>query len=102
MIWDKDEDDDEDKNDDDENNEDDEDDNEEDEDNDGDMIWRWWWWEEDEDDEGKDEDYFDDGKHGELLGVVWLRWQQETNHHLGKITYPSLGDFIPLGDISSL
>ena len=87
------------KNDDGENNEDDEDDNEEDEDNDDDMIWRWWWWDEDEDEEGKDEDDDDDGKHGELLGVVWLRWQQETNNHLGKITYPSLGDILSLWEI---
>ena len=95
MKWDEDEDDEEDKNADDENNEDDEDDNEEDEDNDGDMIWRWWWWEEDED----DEDYVDDGKHGELLGVVWLGWQKKTNNHLGKITYPSLGDILSLWEI---
>ena len=60
-------------------------------------------WDEDNDDEDEDdEDYVDDGKHGELLGVVWLRWQKKTNNHLHKITYPSLGYFIPLGDISSL
>ena len=54
-------------------------------------------WDEDNDDEDEDdEDYVDDGKHGELLGVVWLGWQKETNHHLGKITYPSLGDILSL------
>ena len=53
-------------------------------------------WDKDNDD---DEDYVDDGRHGELLGVVWLRWQQETNNHLGKITYPSLGDILSLWEI---
>ena len=54
-------------------------------------------WDEDNEDEDEDEeDYVDDGKHGELLGVVWLGWQKETNNHLGKITYPSLGDILSL------
>ena len=50
------------------------------------------WYKDDDEENEDDEDYVDDGKHGELLGVVWLGWQKETNNHLGKITYSSLGN----------